>query len=110
MIESSDGFSHDRVTCPSGLTTVPKQHHYVLHVGSHPSLPPSPYGVAIGPQTPGNLRPLQTGLLLEPLQPLRERAQDPIPVWLIPREIRIPVGAPASSIPSYLLDLLVALY
>ena len=78
-----------------------------MHVGPHPGLPPSPYGVAIGPQTARNLRPLQTGLLLEPLQPLRERFQEPIPVWLIPREIRIPVGAPASPIPSNVLALLV---
>ena len=73
----------------------------------HPGLPPSPYGVAIGPQTARNLRPLQTGLLLEPLPQRLERFQEPIPVWLIPREIRIPVGAPASPIPSNVLALLV---
>ena len=39
---------------------------------------PTPYGVAIGLQTAGNLRPRQTRLLLEPPQPFREVVGDDV--------------------------------
>ena len=32
------------------------------------------------------------------LVPLLWEGRDPIPVWLMPREIRVPVGAPASHV------------
>ena len=41
-------------------------------LGTHPLLPPAPHGFGIGPEAAGDLRPRQAGLLLEPLQPLRE--------------------------------------
>ena len=44
----------------------------VLVVGPGPAFSPAPHRVAIGPQAAGNLRPRQAGLLLEPLQSLRE--------------------------------------
>ena len=44
----------------------------VLIVGPDPAISPAPYGVAIGPQAAGDLRPRQARLFLEPLQPLRE--------------------------------------
>ena len=44
----------------------------VLMVGPEPAISPTPYGVAIGLQAAGDLRPRQARLLLEPLEPLRE--------------------------------------
>ena len=44
----------------------------VLMVGPDPAISPTPYGVAIGLQAAGDLRPRQARLLLEPLEPLRE--------------------------------------
>ena len=53
-----------------------QQRHHVHYVGSHPAFNPTPYGVAIGSQAAGDLQPRQAGLLLEPLQPLREVVGD----------------------------------
>ena len=44
----------------------------MLVVGSDPAFSPTPYGVAIGPQAAGDLRPRQAGFLLEPHEPLWE--------------------------------------
>ena len=44
------------------------------------------------------------------LVPLLWEGRDPIPVWLMPREIRVPVGAPALLFRPYVLAFLVALY
>ena len=41
-------------------------------VGPSPAFSPTPYGVAIGLQAAGDLRPRQARLFLEPLEPLRE--------------------------------------
>ena len=55
-----------------------QQRHHVPRAGTHAHLPPSPYGVGIGPEVAGDLRPRQAGLLLEPLQPLREVAGEAV--------------------------------
>ena len=107
----------------------------VLMVGPDPAFSPTPYGMAIGLQAAGDRRPRQARLLLEPLQPLREVVgssavvcalsrhsisaprssdggpllcgrRDPIPVSLIPREVRGPVGAPSSPVHTCLLLLI----
>ena len=44
----------------------------VLMVGPDPAFSPTPYGVAIGLQAAGDLRPRRARLFLEPLEPLRE--------------------------------------
>ena len=49
-----------------------QQRHQVPEMGPHSLIPPTVHGVGIGPQTAGQLRPRQAGLLLEPLQALRE--------------------------------------
>ena len=41
-------------------------------LGRAPAFLPTPYGVAVGTDASGNLRPGQAGLLLEPLEALRE--------------------------------------
>ena len=48
----------------------------VLVVGPRSAISPSPYGVAIGLQATGDLRPRQARLLLEPPQTLREVVGD----------------------------------
>ena len=48
----------------------------VLVVGPRSAISPSPYGVAIGLQATGDLRPRQARLLLEPPQTLREVVRD----------------------------------
>ena len=49
-----------------------QQRHLVPEMGPRLALIPTPYGVGIGPETASDLRPRQTRLLLEQLQPPRE--------------------------------------
>ena len=53
----------------------------VMLVGPHPGLPSTPYGVAVGPQAAGNLRPRQARLLLEPLREVVEEDAQVILLW-----------------------------
>ena len=55
----------------------------VLVVGPRSAISPSPYGVAIGLQPAGDLRPRQARLLLEPPQTLREVGGDVVGFSLV---------------------------
>ena len=48
-----------------------QQRHHVPRAGPHFASSPMSYGVTIGPETAGDLRPRKAGLHLEPLQALR---------------------------------------
>ena len=57
--------------------------HHVLHVGAAPACLPTPYGLAVGSDAPGNLRPREPGLLLESLETLREVVGEVIGLYVV---------------------------
>ena len=67
-VEEEDGPRYTNLTDPDASAAP----FHVPRAGKHPLLPPPPYGVGMGPQAAGDLRPRQAGLLLEPLQAMRE--------------------------------------